>query len=249
MNVPSRAVLALATVIGLAALTPGCATKKFVLGKLNPLNKRVDDLETTSKEHDEDIAENSRTASHAEELGQTAGAKADAAAGAAEKAQQTADTATHSADQANTLAANNRQDLGELATRLDHINDLEMVGSQTVLFRSGSSVLDADSRAKLDALARMAPADRPYLVEVQGFTDSTGSAALNLRLSGRRADSVVRYLVENHNVPLRSVHTLGMGEDQPTAENTTRVGRQQNRRVEVKMYTLKQTQTTAKRVD
>jgi outer membrane protein OmpA-like peptidoglycan-associated protein len=59
-------------------------------------------------------------------------------------------------------------------------------------------------------------------------------------LSQRRADAVIRYLVENHSIPLRRIITpYGYGELQPVAENTTREGREQNRRVEIKLLVNK----------
>ncbi|HZI19934.1 MAG TPA: OmpA family protein, partial [Pyrinomonadaceae bacterium] len=69
-----------------------------------------------------------------------------------------------------------------------------------------------------------------------GFASADGSTEANRRLSQRRADAVIRYLVEQHNIPLRRIITpYGFGELQPVAENTSRDGREQNRRVEVKV--------------
>ena len=74
------------------------------------------------------------------------------------------------------------------------------------------------------------------MIEVAGFASSDGDPALNERLSQRRADAVVRYLTENHAIPLRRLVTpFGFGEKNPVADNATREGRQQNRRVEVKI--------------
>ena len=61
-----------------------------------------------------------------------------------------------------------------------------------------------------------------------------------VQLSQRRADAVIRYLVENHNIPLRRIVTpYGYGEMNPVAENETREGRAQNRRVEIKLLVNK----------
>ena len=79
-----------------------------------------------------------------------------------------------------------------------------------------------------------------YVLEVSGYADAAGSVERNRALSQRRADAVIRYLVENHSIPLRRIVTpYGFGESNPVAENKTRDGRAQNRRVEVKLLVNK----------
>jgi outer membrane protein OmpA-like peptidoglycan-associated protein len=74
------------------------------------------------------------------------------------------------------------------------------------------------------------------MIEISGHTDSTGSEAKNFRLSRQRADSVVQYLAVTHKIPLRRFITpMGYGKTEAVADNSTRAGRAQNRRVEVKM--------------
>src|SRR4030095_7317759 len=153
-------------------------------------------------------------------------AVANTAKGGAKAAQETADSAI-----AGVNATNER------------ISALDDYAPQTVLavnFKTGSAVLSADSKAKLDEIATKALNAKGYVVEVSGFTDTTGSIARNRALSQRRADSVIRYLVENHNIPLRRIITpYGYGETNPVAENSSRDGRAQNRRVEVKLLVNK----------
>jgi outer membrane protein OmpA-like peptidoglycan-associated protein len=85
-------------------------------------------------------------------------------------------------------------------------------------------------------VAQQALNAKGYVLEVSGFASSDGSTEANRRLSQRRADSVIRYLVENHNIPLRRIITpYGYGETHPVADNSTREGRIENRRVEVKV--------------
>ncbi|MGH9820014.1 MAG: OmpA family protein, partial [Pyrinomonadaceae bacterium] len=75
-----------------------------------------------------------------------------------------------------------------------------------------------------------------YVIEVTGFASSDGSTAKNKVLSERRAQAVKDYLIETHNVPLRRIGTsYGFGELQAVADNATLEGRQQNRRVEIKL--------------
>ena len=153
-------------------------------------------------------------------------AVANTAKGGAKAAQETADSAVAGVNATN-----------------DRISALDDYVPQAVLavnFRTGSTVLSADSKAKLDELATKALNAKGYVVEVSGFADATGSIERNRSLSQRRADVVIRYLVENHSIPLRRIVTpYGYGETNPVAENNTRSGRAQNRRVEVKLLVNK----------
>ncbi len=91
-------------------------------------------------------------------------------------------------------------------------------------------------KAALDELAEQAKTEKGYIIEVTGFASSEGSKNLNRILSQRRSEAVVRYLAENQMIPLRRMITpFGYGDVQPVADNTTSAGRQQNRRVEVKI--------------
>jgi OOP family OmpA-OmpF porin len=76
-------------------------------------------------------------------------------------------------------------------------------------------------------------------VTVTGYTDSTGSAAYNEKLSLRRAESVQKYLVD-HGVPADKIHIAGKGKNDPVGDNKTDAGRAQNRRVDVEVdgYTV-----------
>ena len=153
-------------------------------------------------------------------------AVANTARGGARAAQATADAAVAGVNATN--------------DRISALDDYEAQDVAAVNFRTGSAVLSKDSKATLDDLATKALNSKGYVLEVSGFTDSTGSIALNRALSQRRADNVIRYLVENHNIPLRRIVTpYGYGETNPVAENTSRDGRAQNRRVEIKLLVNK----------
>jgi len=124
--------------------------------------------------------------------------------------------------------------------RISSLDDYEPQHVLAVNFRTGSAVLSMDSKTKLDEVATKAMNSKGYVLEVSGFTDSTGSITRNRALSQRRADAVIRYLVENHRIPLRRIITpYGFGETNAVAENNTRDGRAQNRRVEVKLLVNK----------
>jgi adhesin transport system outer membrane protein len=102
-----------------------------------------------------------------------------------------------------------------------------------VLFELNSSVI---SGAFDDEIARIAETMREnpgVQAVVEGHTDNTGTADYNMWLSERRANSVKTMLVEKHGVPESQLKAVGYGQTQPRADNATREGREQNRRVEM----------------
>jgi outer membrane protein OmpA-like peptidoglycan-associated protein len=105
-----------------------------------------------------------------------------------------------------------------------------------VLFGFGKSSLSDEAKARLDELAKDAMSRKRFVIEVEGFTDSTGSPAVNFELSQKRAEAVVRYLTSTHKIPLRTIHLIGSGSESPVGENKTVQGRRQNRRVEVRLF-------------
>src|SRR5437764_975537 len=101
-----------------------------------------------------------------------------------------------------------------------------------VVFETGKSILKPESYTVLDIVAQSLLANPDIRIEVAGYTDITGSAALNLRLSRARADAVRTYLARKGVAPSRMI-ARGYGPGNPIAPNTTTEGRALNRRVEL----------------
>ncbi len=153
-----------------------------------------------------------------------------AARGGAKAAQESADMAI-----AGVEATNKRID-----TIVSSLDDYEAKRGITVNFKVGSSKLLPEAMASLDEIAAQAKTERAYVIEITGFASAEGGVEYNKRLSQQRADAVVRYLADNHMIPLRRIVTPhGYGTLNPVADNTTREGREQNRRVEVKVLVNK----------
>jgi OOP family OmpA-OmpF porin len=192
---------------------------RAVESRANPLEERATNTEAKLSQVE---ANAQRLSGQLDELA----AVSNAARGGAKAAQATADAAVAGVNATN-----------------DRISALDDYTPQTVTavnFKSGSVVLSVDSKTKLDDIATKALNSKGYVLEVSGFADSNGSINLNRQLSQRRADAVIRYLVENHNIPLRRIVTpYGYGESNPVADNTSRDGRSQNRRVEIKLLVNK----------
>jgi outer membrane protein OmpA-like peptidoglycan-associated protein len=157
-----------------------------------------------------------------------AGAAAQQAAQAAQAADRKADTVNQAVQQTNTR-------VNTIESRIAALDTYTAGQPVAVIFRLNSSALSDEAKAALDQIASNVSGMRSgYMVEIQGFTDNQGSETYNFNLSQRRAESVLRHLVSK-NVPLHRVSIVGLGEENPVAPNDTRQGREQNRRVEVRV--------------
>jgi peptidoglycan-associated lipoprotein len=95
------------------------------------------------------------------------------------------------------------------------------------------ATLSPEEMARLTDFAnRLKTDNRNVYLEIQGYTDSTGAAPLNLQLGADRAEAVRRFLSQQ-GVALNRMNTISYGQDNPAAPNNTRAGRAQNRRVVV----------------
>ena len=136
--------------------------------------------------------------------------------------------------------AANQQDIQETTKRFSELSEYDTKATATVLFKSGSSTISDSDKAALTQLAQGAVGTKGYIIQVKGFADSSGNAAMNQKLSMERAQGVVAYLLQNCSVPLRHIVAPGaMGIADPAAPNETPEGRQDNRRVEVKVLVNK----------
>jgi outer membrane protein OmpA-like peptidoglycan-associated protein/uncharacterized protein YdeI (BOF family) len=183
--------------------------------RVNPVEERVSTTETRVSQVEQNAQ---RMSGQIDELA----AVSNAARGGAKAAQETADAAVAGVNATN--------------ERISALDDYVPQETTAINFRVGSATLSSQAKRQLDDIATKALNAKGYVIEVSGYADSTGGVEANRRLSQRRADSVVRYLAENHRIPLRRIVTpFGYGESQAVADNTTRAGRAQNRRVEVKI--------------
>lgn len=132
--------------------------------------------------------------------------------------------------------ASNQQEIEDVSTRFSNLTEFDTKGETTIFFASGSKSISAKDQAALMDLAHNAVNLTGYLVEVKGYADATGNAAMNQKLSMDRAQEVVAFLIQHCNVPVRRIVAPGaMGTAGAAASNETPEGRSQNRRVEVKV--------------
>jgi OOP family OmpA-OmpF porin len=134
----------------------------------------------------------------------------------------------------------NIKNIEENTQRFTALSEYDVKGQATVNFEVGSTKISAKDQIELKELANTATRLKGYIIEVAGYADSTGDAAMNTKLSEDRAKAVVTYLMQNGEVPVRHIVAPGaMGEYGAAAPNETKAGRAENRRVEVKVLVNK----------
>jgi outer membrane protein OmpA-like peptidoglycan-associated protein len=106
-----------------------------------------------------------------------------------------------------------------------------VLSDDSVKFRADSSKLSPEAQQRLTDFAdKLKNDNRNVYLEIQGHTDSRGKDAINARLGEERAEAV-RLFMNQHGVPLNRMATISYGKQDPVADNKTRTGRAQNRRV------------------
>ena len=235
--------IAIATAVAVT-LSTGCATKKYVQQTVTPVQQSVAALDTKTAaqdaSHTASIAALEKGVSRVDEEAKGADTRAGAAATEAARANAQAAVGIQDAASARAVGEKGIARAGEVETslgnKIENMDNFKQVSTETVLFDLSKSELDDAGKAVLDGVASKAGSMKHYVVEVQGYTDATGDAAFNIELSNRRAAAVVRYLTSQGKLPLFRVNTVAYGKENPTADNKTRDGRKQNRRVEVRIF-------------
>ena len=104
-------------------------------------------------------------------------------------------------------------------------------------FDFDSAALGDAAKAVLDNFVRqLIEANKGVYIEIQGHTDSTGTDEINQMLGQKRAEAVMIYLYKQYRIPLHRMSAVSLGSSMPIADNGTRDGRSQNRRVEILVY-------------
>ncbi len=213
------AVIALAT-------SGACATKKYVNTSVEEasqkINSRVDAVSKSVEETQEQTKQNAQKINQVDQKATGADEKATAAGRSATAAQQSADSAMTKADAVDKAT----KKLVFSVVLSDAQGD----------FTFGKAALSDAMKAAIDQFVDKITADpQGTYIEIEGYTDSVGSADFNMRLGMARAEAVRDYLHEKHMIPLQKMSVVSFGEKNPVAPNNTRQGRAQNRRIVIKV--------------
>jgi hypothetical protein len=180
------------------------ARKKWVSRQVNPIKDQVNELDQLQSKNANDIRDvDSRS---------QAGIKN--AMTAANTADQHAQDASNSANSAQTLASNASNRTDALHTTVGNLDQYQTVSATAVPFAAGRTTLGKNGKANLDTLASTLAGEKGYIIEVQGYSRA------GVQTSQAMADSVVRYLVTEHQVPVYRIYRTGLGKNtaKPTGD-------------------------------
>jgi outer membrane protein OmpA-like peptidoglycan-associated protein len=175
------------------------ARKKYVARQTQPIRDRINELDELTAANSKAIKD---TDARAQQGIQLASAKANEADQHAVDAGNKAQAAQQTAQQANTRITTVEQ----VVTNIDQYQP----STQTeIRFKPGQTVLSENAKNALDEMATPLKGQHGYVVEVQGFSSGHGQVAI--ATSQKMAESVVRYLVLNHDIPVYRIYLVGMG--------------------------------------
>ncbi len=175
------------------------ARKKYVQRQLGPVRDRVNELDELTAANGKQLRD---VDSRAQEGIRVASAKANEADTHAVDAGNRAQVAQQTAQQAHTRLQTVEQAVGSF-------DQYQTATQAEIRFRSGQVALSQKAKQALDEIAQPLKDQKGYIVEVQGFSPGRGQASI--QNSQQMADSVVRYLVLNHDIPVHRIFVVGMG--------------------------------------
>ena len=236
--------------LGGALLVTGCATKKFVQDEIGKSQAktgadvgRVDTSLAAERDRGERLQkEIGETRAASEEAAAKAAAAATAASEAASKANEASAEAAAAAARADAAGAAAKDALAKAAetdqrlTRLWASRDKRtLTETVAVQFEFDKWMLNDGAQTRLLTLVKELEEQPQLSVELEGCTDNIGAVPYNIGLSQRRAESVRRFLVEK-GIGMPRIQSIGLGDIRPVADNKTKQGRDQNRRVTIRVY-------------
>jgi outer membrane protein OmpA-like peptidoglycan-associated protein len=175
------------------------ARKKYVARQTQPIRDRINELDELTASNSKAIKD---TDARAQQGIQLASAKAN-------EADQHAIDAGNKAQAAQQTAQDAHTRLNTVEQVVTNIDQYQPTTQTEILFKPGQTVLSQNAKTALDEMATPLKSQRGYVVEVQGFSSGHGQVAISN--SQKMAESVVRYLVLNHDIPVYRIYLVGMG--------------------------------------
>jgi outer membrane protein OmpA-like peptidoglycan-associated protein len=200
------------------------ARKNYVKRQTEPIRDRVNELDELTSQNSKQIKD---TDSRAQAGIKLASDKADVADQHAVDAGNKANTAQQTAQMVTTRVQT-------VETVVGNIDQYKASNQTEIRFRPGQTVLSKNAKDALDTMATGVKGQRGYIIEVQGFSSGKGQTAITN--SQKMAESVVRYLVLNHEIPVYRIYLVGMGNAPvPSTDETAKTKRISGGRVEISL--------------
>ncbi len=199
------------------------ARKSYVKRQTEPIRDRVNELDELTDANSKAIKD---TDSRAQAGIKMAADKADAADQHAVDAGNKATAAQQSAQMVTTRVQT-------VETVVGNIDQYKASNQTEILFRPGQTVLSKNAKDAIDTMAESVKGQHGYIIEVQGF--SSGKAQAAITASQKMAESVVRYLVLNHEIPVYRIYLVGMGNAPVATDDTAKTKRVSGGRVEISL--------------
>ncbi len=189
---------------------------------------------------EQQIEANKAAASNAQTTANQGVSAAGAAQTSANKAQSSANQAGQMASAAGAGAVMDAEAISLVNKRVSDLGDYQTVVEAALFFETNQATLSDSDKKALDKLAKDAMSTQNYMIEIAGYASSTGTKAVNQKLSDERATAVAQYLRNSANVPMRRILApAGYGATHAAASNSDPEGRDINRRVDVKVLVNK----------
>jgi len=189
---------------------PACATKKFVKGESATLDQKINEVSNEVEANQKRIAEHD------------------------EKLSTIGSLISQHDNQFKTVDG----EIAEVKTLIKgNLILTATLKSSDAKFGFDSATLTPEAKNILDGFVqKLISENKGVYIEIQGHTDNTGTDEVNMALGHKRAEGVMMYLYKQHRIPLHRMSVVSMGSSMPIADNGTRDGRAQNRRVEILVY-------------
>jgi outer membrane protein OmpA-like peptidoglycan-associated protein len=204
-------------------ITHPYANKKWVQRQVTPIRDRINELDQLTSENSKEIKDVDARATQGIQMASEKSSLADQHASDAANKAQLAQTA---ATQASTRVSTAEQ-------MVSNVDQYKGTGQTEIRFRTGETVLSKAAKDALDTMAAPLKDQRSYIIEVRGFSAGRGQAAI--ASSQKMADSVVRYLVLNHQIPVYRIYTMSLGNEPVEGANGTMAKSTSGGRVEVNL--------------
>jgi outer membrane protein OmpA-like peptidoglycan-associated protein len=199
------------------------ARKKYVQRQTEPIRDRVNELDELTSANSKQIKDVDSRATEGIKL-------------ASDKANQADQHAIDAGNKATAAQQSAQQVTAKVQTVENVVSNIDQykASNQTeIRFRSGQTELSKNAKDALDQMAGTLKGQRGYIIEVQGFSSGKGQAAITT--SQKMAESVVRYLVLNHEIPVYRIYLVGMGNAPVASDDASKTKRISGGRVEVSL--------------